>query len=217
MKLDFLKERYDFELGRKDQLTSALTLPVGILTGLGGLLAAMARSFSYAVPFLTRMFVTMMVVDVIGFVVCLSLLARAYHAQTYVYLPLLADLEAAEHEFRDFNRYVEGTGGEVEETFSSHLRERIIKAADANTQSNDRRSKWMHSSRIALFWVLGLTALAVFPYVADQVQNKAKNIMAPGAQKPTQTQTPQGPAPPKPSFPENRVIKEGREPGNVKK
>jgi len=28
MKLDFLKDRYDSELQRKEQLTSALTLPV---------------------------------------------------------------------------------------------------------------------------------------------------------------------------------------------
>ena len=29
---DFLKDRYDYEPKRKDQITAALTLPVGILT-----------------------------------------------------------------------------------------------------------------------------------------------------------------------------------------
>lgn len=33
MDFDFLKDRYDFELARQENLTSALTLPVGILTG----------------------------------------------------------------------------------------------------------------------------------------------------------------------------------------
>lgn len=46
MKTEFLKERYDFELQRKEQLTSALTLPVGVLSGLGGLMTAMVRAFS---------------------------------------------------------------------------------------------------------------------------------------------------------------------------
>jgi hypothetical protein len=46
----FLKDRYDFELGRKEKLTGALTLPVGVLSGLGGLIAAMARSFTYVDP-----------------------------------------------------------------------------------------------------------------------------------------------------------------------
>ena len=44
--LAFLKDRYDYELDRKDKLTASLTLPVGILTGLGGLLAVMFRSFT---------------------------------------------------------------------------------------------------------------------------------------------------------------------------
>ena len=44
---DFLKDRYDYELKRKDQITAALTLPVGVLIALGTVMAAMARSFSY--------------------------------------------------------------------------------------------------------------------------------------------------------------------------
>ena len=40
---DFLKDRYDYELKRKDQITAALTLPVGILIALGAAMAAMAR------------------------------------------------------------------------------------------------------------------------------------------------------------------------------
>jgi hypothetical protein len=43
----FLKDRYDFELQRNEQLTTALALPVGILGGLGGLLALMIRSFAF--------------------------------------------------------------------------------------------------------------------------------------------------------------------------
>lgn len=53
MQFDFLKDRYDFELERKDKLTAALTLPVGVLTGLGSLLAVMARSFTFRDPVLT--------------------------------------------------------------------------------------------------------------------------------------------------------------------
>ena len=44
---NFQKDRYDYELKRKDQITAALTLPVGILIALGAAIAAMARSFSY--------------------------------------------------------------------------------------------------------------------------------------------------------------------------
>ena len=44
---DFLKDRYDFELQRKEQLTTALALPVGVLGGLGSLLTVMVRTFVF--------------------------------------------------------------------------------------------------------------------------------------------------------------------------
>ena len=69
-----------------------------------------------------------------------------------------------------------------------------------------------------LFVVLGFTALAVVPYVADQRINMRNAMPTPEAPKPVaQTTTTPAPAPQRPTFPENRVIKEGQEPGNVKK
>ncbi len=74
--IDFLKDRYDFELKRKDQLTEALTLPVGVLTVLGGLLGAMAQSFSYGTDAATHVFIVFVVISVIAFTT-LSLLLGA--------------------------------------------------------------------------------------------------------------------------------------------
>ena len=37
----FFKDRYEFELDRKEKLTAALTLPVGVLSVLGGAVVAM--------------------------------------------------------------------------------------------------------------------------------------------------------------------------------
>jgi hypothetical protein len=215
---DFLKDRYDFELERKNTLTGDLALPIGVLSGLGGLAATMARSFSYKIPFLTVAFVVFFGLAAIGFLMCLVLLGRAYLAQTYEYLPLLADLDQSAEEFREFTAYVRNTGGEVEDPFAGELRQRIIKAADRNTLSNDLRAKWLHHSRIMLFVVLGFTALAVVPYVADERINMRNVMPTPEAPKPAaQKTTTPAPAPQRPTFPENRVIREGQEPGNVKK
>ena len=67
MKIEFLKERYDFELKRSDQLTSELPLPVGVLSGLGGLMAAMVRSFPHKTLWLTVPFGVAFALDVVGF------------------------------------------------------------------------------------------------------------------------------------------------------
>lgn len=90
MDFEFLKDRYDFELARKEALTSALTLPVGVVSGLGGVMAAMAQSFPYGrvgwdVPFLVTF-----ALDTLAFMAALHFLGRAYHGQDYGYLPRLA-------------------------------------------------------------------------------------------------------------------------------
>ena len=52
--VDFLKDRYDCGLQRREPLTAALTPPVGVLTLLGGAMAALARSFCYQDGLRTR-------------------------------------------------------------------------------------------------------------------------------------------------------------------
>ena len=74
---EFLKDRYECELDRKEKLTAALTLPVGILTGLGGILAVRARSFTYRDTLLTWTFAPFMVAAVVAFFVCLLFLTQA--------------------------------------------------------------------------------------------------------------------------------------------
>jgi hypothetical protein len=147
-------------------------MPITVVSGVGGLVAAMARSFTYQEPPTWWVFVPIMVADVVSVFGCLIQLARAYHLQTHIYLPLLKDLDEAVDQFRDFNRYVESTGGEVDETFEDDLRRRIIEAADANTQTNEKRTEILRVARLWLFAVLWLTAFAGIPYVADQVLRK---------------------------------------------
>ncbi len=220
MDFEFVKDRYDFELDRKEKLTAALTLPVGVLSVLGGALTAMARSFTYSNQLVTGFFVVFVVSAVASFFVCAYRLIRAYHAQTYVYLPLLSEFERYEEEDQEWRSYVEHTGGDLsaEDDFDAWLRKRIINAADENTRSNDRRSKWLHQSRMWLFAVFCSTALAGIPYVADQARcrmaSQATQAPKPG---PAATTQPRPSAPPRPSFPENRVIKEGTDGGNVQK
>lgn len=173
---EFLKDRYDFELSRKDKLTDALNLPVGILGGLGSLITLMARSFTYHDAVLTRVFAPFLVVAILAFVACLVQLGRTYHRQTYVFLPLLETLVKWEDENREFLDYVRRTGGTTDEAdLPSYVRVRIIEAADRNTANNDERSSLLYWARVWLFVVLTFTALAGIPYVADQVRYSHAN------------------------------------------
>src|SRR5437868_11579548 len=97
---EFLKDRYDFELQRKEQLTTALSLPVGVLGGLGSLLAVMVRSFTFRNNALSWAFTLSIAAAIVSFFGCLIHLARAYHRQTYKFLPLLRALDEKLEEWR---------------------------------------------------------------------------------------------------------------------
>lgn len=167
---DFIKNRYDYELQRKEQLTSALTLPVAVLSALGGAIVAMARSFSYQDVVLTWPFASILVAEAITFFACLTYLARAYHRQTYVFLPLLESIDRSRDEFLEFAPGMAGGEAEVLDAFETQMRKRMIDAADRNTQTNDDRSGMLHRARLALYGVLVAVALSGIPYVVDQVR-----------------------------------------------
>jgi len=166
----FLKNRYDYELHRKEQLTAALTLPVGVLTVLAGALVGMARSFTYRESVLVVLFGSFVAFAAVAFLTCLVFLTRAYHRQTYSFLPLLADIDRARNEFLEYADAMAGGEADVLEAFEHQMRGRMIEAADQNTLMNDERSALLHRARVALYAVLLLVALAGVPYLIDQAR-----------------------------------------------
>jgi len=169
MDFEFLKDRYDFELARKDDLTSALTLPVGVLSGLGGVMAAMAQSFPYGRAGWDPLFLLAFAFDTLAFVAALHFLGRAYHGQDYGYLPRLGELRQDQEEL---DRYFVEHGGDQElarAEFQRQLERRIIEAADTSAMSNDRRSTFLHRARQSLLAVLILTSLTGIVYVLAKV------------------------------------------------
>lgn len=167
---DFLRNRYDYELQRKEQLTAALALPVAVLSILGSATLAMVRSFSQMDRALTWGFGSLVTLDVVASFVCLVYLAFAYHQQKYEFLPLLTDIDGSRNEFLEFAKVMAGGEAEVLEEFEKQMRGRMIKAADWNTVTNDRRSGYLHRARRALFAVLFLTTVTALVYGVDQVR-----------------------------------------------
>jgi hypothetical protein len=133
-----LKERYDYELARKDKLSDSLGMPVSVLIVLGGLAVTMIRGFSYTPPRLSIVFDVLVSFDAASFIVCLWYFARAYHGQTYEYLPSVGALFDALRRYREY--YVGYEGPENAETdFEDNFSYRIIQAADRNFASNVAR------------------------------------------------------------------------------
>ena len=179
---NFQKDRYDYELKRKDQITAALTLPVGILIALGAAIAAMARSFSYTDGYLKWFFLLSLSLAGVAFLLCVVFLGLAYHRQTYWYLPLLSELQTTRELYKQLYRKesYNQTGSwdgdlwqekEADDFFQHALESQLIDAADKNTETNDRRSDfYLYWARVAIFVVLISIAITGIPYVLDQVR-----------------------------------------------
>jgi len=114
---EFVKDRYDYELDRKDKLTAALALPVGVLEVLGSAGVAMVRTFTFRDPTLSVLFVLITAVEFLTFTACLILLCWAFVAQTYVYLPLLGHIDGWDEAERQWLDYVKSTGGTLPDDY----------------------------------------------------------------------------------------------------
>jgi hypothetical protein len=164
----FIKARYDFELQRQEHLTAALSLPVGVLSGMGSLMVVMARSFAFDTLALGLLFCIALAAAIACFAACLLKLAQAYHRQTYVYLPPLEELEQSLREWRAFYEDA-GYEGAERDFFLHDLRGRVIEAADRNTRNNDARSTLLYQARICLFLLLAAISVAGLIYTVNQI------------------------------------------------
>jgi hypothetical protein len=180
----FLKQRYDFELERRDRLTAGVSLPAGFLTALGSVMALMARGFSYENHALTNVFVLALASGAFALVVSVSLLAWAYGSWRYEQLPRLRFLQTREDDFRRFYRSLGRTAADATEAFDLEIRSQVIEAADWNAKLNNYRARLMHYANTALLAVLLFAAIAGVAYIVDQstriLMPKSASVSEPG-------------------------------------
>src|ERR1700704_944266 len=106
MDLTLLKEQYAFELARKQQLESGLTLPVVVLTGLGGVAFSYCRSFSYARNLKTLLFSLALLGAALSLVWVFYYLVRATHRFMYEVIPSSVELVTYYEQAKDYYRSV---------------------------------------------------------------------------------------------------------------
>ncbi|MBI3491517.1 MAG: hypothetical protein HY047_07030 [Acidobacteria bacterium] len=158
MDLQFLLDRYKWELDRREKISAAVNFPVTILILVFSLLGALLPKLQLVAP--------QVVLPVVGLfflaggcgVVSLWHFIRSYQGSKYSYLPLLADLETTQEEWRAFYQEAHADGAD-EDFFAHEFRRHIIDAADRNTGSNDRRQAFLERGNIALVWMFVATAL----------------------------------------------------------
>ena len=166
MDLDFLLDRYKWELERREKLTAAVAFPTTILVFLGGLLAAMARGFTYERDWQTACLSAGLLVALVVASNCLYCLTRAYHGSTYHYLPRLNELENA------FVDAIDQNPSDGEQEFDGIFRERIIDATDDNARASDTWQAYLDRANFRLILFVIATAFCGVLYVLDQIAQR---------------------------------------------
>jgi len=164
------QELYEAELERRQQLQSAVPLPTGVLSFLGGLLIVMLREFEWAGGPIQWVFAPLAILSGLMLVVSASYLVRSYWkwGQQTHYVAKANELLEWFRELEQYHLEHVADGGSPSKYASDEmersLRVRFAESASYNAQENDRRSELLYRANGFLVLTLVGTGLAAVPY-----------------------------------------------------
>ena len=224
----FNKEHYFFEVNRRHQLTSALAIPTGVLSFLGGALLVIAKDLEAPLGILEKIQLSLVVVSAILMSVTIYFLIKSYFNYSYGYIATPKELK--EH-FEALVAYYSNNGGsrqDAEKELEEYINSEYAEHTHRNIQNNDTKSSYLHRANGFLIASLVFIILAGLPYVAKSIMNGsdvqkieivnthqtkigAQTMAEEKKSEPTKQQTPPPQTVEKPSPPPGRIIKESED------
>lgn len=156
------KEFYFYELSRKESIKSNLTIPIGVLAIVGGVLSLYLKGLFSAEDF-DIWFILLMIssaMSILCFMHSTYWLIRSYYNYTYEYVPYMSSLE----------EYYVGVidcgydNSEAENDLCKHMIIKLVNAHRVNVDNNDRRSSHIHTSNKYIIYLIVATFMASVPY-----------------------------------------------------
>jgi hypothetical protein len=163
---EFFRDWYKAELERRNELVSAVGIPIAVLTGLGSAVGFMASGFSYQSRVINTLFVISLSGAVLSFAFATALLIRSYWGHAYAVMPAPEKVKKYRDELLEYHS-AHGTVDKFEAEFKDFLERKLVTATQINATSNNARALWLHRANAALIAVLVCTTLAGVPYVID--------------------------------------------------
>jgi len=232
MKFDLVKEHYFFELTRKQQLESSLTLPVAVLTGLGGIVFSLAQSFRYGLNLKSYVFTGSLIMAALCLALTFYYLIRATHRFNYELVPASVDLLNYYEKSQEYYRSI-GAPYRADQDFEAELKDAYASASSKNRQNNISKAGYLYKAIMGLVAAAFFLAVSAVPYFADALTKPKEiqriEIVKPGGTMPEDDNSPARPtgntnqptsqptsAPTsplvKPTFPANSTTREGDQP-----
>lgn len=182
------KEAYHFELGRKDQITSNLNLPLTVLTLVGALLAYYLENLPSGIPnYLTYLIIVLIVASILCMCSSIYFLYRCLFGYTYGYVSNTQMIAEHVKALRIYNEFVaEDKRLDIDKELEALLSEQYSICATENWYNNKRKLGYLGSATKSLLFTVIALAITSVPFVVlkfvPEVSNKprqseAQNLM----------------------------------------
>lgn len=163
---EYCKESYHHELSRRNDLRSAMNLPIGLAVVLAGVLYSLLNNFSWSscIGIVGYSFGLASVLSGMALGLVIFYLIRSHVNYEYAYVPtpkeILEYREKLLEHYRDTNEDVEGVENEAEHNTMVYLEKEFAQNAHHNALNNNEKSGYLHTASIFLVVSLILTMLS---------------------------------------------------------
>lgn len=175
---DFCREHYFHEIERRRALASSLSLPIGVVTVLGGILITVARAIDRPYSDLEVLFLHFVLFATIALGAAVYYLLRSHVGFTYGYI---ASPEAINDYRNSLTNYYRSIGAKVrqkkiEKEVQQFISSEYAKLADHNAEKNDLKSYYLHRANIAIVFTLIFTLLSSLPFIYNYANGSTEPI-----------------------------------------
>lgn len=224
---DSFKEHYLLESARRNELTSALAVPIAILTVVLGAVAVIAKDLHAPLDSGATVQLTLVVLAAAACALCTYFLFRSLYGLAYAFVPTPQELADYRGKLVVYHlalgRSAQDASSCAETETLDYLYAEYAKNAHRNSINNDIKSGFIHNANSALIGGVVLAGLAGVSYVYASVNSPAQiqkmEIVkmpttplsaASHPQAATSNPTPPPPPPPpvRPEAPPSRVVRE---------
>lgn len=222
---EFYKNHYFFELNRKDQLSSAVTIPAGLITLVGGAIIAIFNTIDKPFNCLEKIELLLLILATLTIFASMSFLIRSYFNYGYGYIATSLEIMKYKKELEEFHKDNPYSDNIVKNKIEDFVNEEYVTHTDLNTKNNDRKSYFIHRANWALIISIVLVVLAGIPHVVTIVidgnqiykvqivnQQKGNKVMSENENDSNEQETENVGNPVEPTPPEGRVILEDTRP-----
>ncbi len=176
------RESYFEELKRRDGLTKAITIPIAVLSIIGGILFYVVSDITRLERFIDWTQLTVVFFSVTGIGISIYYLVRSYFNYPYEYAPTILQLRECRNELKEYNRQygIAQTDAELDENVYEYYYESLAKSVHRNTINNDSKSGRLHLANLFMIVALVLVFIAGIISVIDSFPKKRNSSLVQG-------------------------------------